>query len=176
MAKVFTRGAALAAVSMLALSGAPAWAAGGGSDTPTCPKGQVYSNSKQKCVPKTSAVDPQSLFETGRALAYAGRYDEAIDVLKLAYDAGHPGVFNMLGYSYRKQGKLLVALGYYEESLRLDANYVLTREYLGEAHLQMGDLAAAREQLGEIEKRAGRSSPEFAALSKHIADYEAKNG
>lgn len=175
MLKHILQGAALAAVG-LALSSAPASAAGGETNTPTCPKGQVYNNAKQKCEPKTSAVDPQSLFETGRALAYAGRYDEAIETLRLAYDAKLPGVFNMLGYSYRKQGKLLVALGYYEEALRLDPNHVLTREYLGEAHLQMGDLAAAREQLSEIEKRAGRQSAEFAELSKHIAAFEAQNG
>jgi len=175
MLKKIMHGAALAAVG-LALSSAPVSAAGGETTTPTCPKGQVYNNAKQKCEPKTSAADPQSLFETGRALAYAGRYDEAIETLRLAYDAGHPGVFNMLGYSYRKQGKLLVALGYYEEALRLDPNHVLTREYLGEAHLQMGDLAAAREQLAEIEKRAGRQSAEFAELSKHIAAFEAQNG
>ncbi|MDN2579308.1 tetratricopeptide repeat protein [Aquibium sp. ELW1220] len=175
MMKILMHGAALAAVG-LALSSAPAAAAGGETTTPTCPKGQVYNNAKQKCEPKTSAVDPQSLFETGRALAYAGRYDEAIETLRLAYDAKMPGVFNMLGYSYRKQGKLLVALGYYEEALRLDPNHVLTREYLGEAHLQMGDLASARDQLLEIEKRAGRSSAEFAELSKHIAAFEAQNG
>ena len=175
MLKLFMRGARLAAVG-LAISSSPLLAAGGETSTPTCPKGQVYNNAKQKCEPKTSVVDPQSLFETGRALAYAGRYDEAIETLKLAYDARHPGVFNMLGYSYRKQGKLLVALGYYEEALRLDPNHVLTREYLGEAYLQMGDVTSAREQLSEIEKRAGRSSTEHSELSRHIATWEAANG
>lgn len=175
MLNVLMRVATLAALG-LSISTAPALAAGGETSTPTCPKGQVYNNAKQKCEPKTSAADPQSLFETGRALAYAGRYDEAIDTLNLAYDAKLPGVFNMLGYSYRKQGKLLVALGYYEEALRLDPNHVLTREYLGEAYLQMGDIASAREQLAEIERRAGRTSAEHAELSRHIAAWEASNG
>ncbi|MFN3548750.1 MAG: tetratricopeptide repeat protein [Mesorhizobium sp.] len=175
MLNFLMRGATLAAVG-LAISSAPVLAAGGETNTPTCPKGQVYNSAKQKCEPKTSAVDPQSLFETGRALAYAGRYDEAIDTLKLAYDAKHPGVFNMLGYSYRKQGKMLVALGYYEEALRLDPDHVLTREYLGEAFLQMGDVASARQQLGEIEKRVGRASAEYAELARHIAAFEAANG
>ena len=138
MLKFLMHGAALAAVG-LALSSVPASAAGGETTTPTCPKGQVYNSGKQKCEPKTSAVDPQSLFETGRALAYAGRYDEAIDTLRLAYDAKLPGVFNMLGYSYRKQGKLLVALGYYEEA-GLDvgamsgfSNEIVDREFFAES-------------------------------------------
>ncbi|RST88056.1 tetratricopeptide repeat protein [Aquibium carbonis] len=175
MHKLLTRGATLAAVGLF-MSSAPVLAAGGETSTPTCPKGQVFNNAKQRCEPKTSAVDPETLFETGRALAYAGRYGEAIDMLNRAYDARNPGVFNMLGYAYRKQGKLLVALGYYEEALRLDPDHVLTRAYLGEAHLQMGDVAAAREQLGEIEKRAGRSSAEHDELAGHIAAFEASNG
>ena len=74
------------------------------------------------------------------------------------------------------KGKLLIALGYYEEALRIDPDHVLTREYLGEAHLQMGDVASAKQELGEIEKRAGRDSAEYAELSRQIAAYEAANG
>ncbi len=172
--RLVSGGAAVAVGLLLSLS--PAAAAGGGSDTPPYPAGPVYNSAKQKCEAKTSATDPQTLFETGRALAYAGRYEEAIETLAAAAESSHPGVFNMLGYAHRKQGRLLVALGYYEEALRLDPNHVLTREYLGEANLQMGDLAAARDQLSEIENRAGRQSAEFAELSKHIAAYEAQNG
>ncbi len=160
----------------ISLAATPVLAAGGSSETPTCKKGEVYNSSQKKCVPKSSSLDTDTLFENGRALAYAGKYDDAISVLKLAEDRGDPRIFNMLGYSNRKQGKLLVALGYYEEALRIDPDHVLTREYLGEAHLQMGDVASARQELGEIEKRAGRGSAEFAELSRRIADYEAKNG
>ncbi len=173
----------LLALSVLA---APALAAGGGGSggsggggdggTAGCPTGQVYDDAKNKCVPKSSSLDTDTLFENGRALAYAGRYDEAISVLKLAEDRGDPRIFNMLGYSNRKQGKLLIALGYYEEALRIDPDHVLTREYLGEAHLQMGDVASAKQELGEIEKRAGRDSAEYAELSRQIAAYEAANG
>lgn len=171
------RSASLLAI-VLPLAASPALAAGGGgsSDTPKCKTGEVYDTAQKKCVQKSSSLDTDTLFENGRALAYAGRYDEAISVLKLAEDRGDPRIFNMLGYSNRKQGKLLVALGYYEEALRIDPDHVLTREYLGEAHLQMGDVASAKQELGEIEKRAGRDSAEYAELSKHIAAYEAANG
>ena len=169
------RSAPLFAIA-LSLAASPVLAAGGSSETPTCKAGEVYDTSQKKCVKKSSSLDTDTLFENGRALAYAGRYDEAISVLKLAEDRGDPRIFNMLGYSNRKQGKLLVALGYYEEALRIDPDHVLTREYLGEAHLQMGDVASAKQELGEIEKRAGRDSAEYAELSKHIAAYQAANG
>ena len=86
-------------------------------------------------------------------LAMAGRYDEAIAVLSLAANKQDPRILNYLGYSHRHSGRVTVGLGYYEEALRIDPNYTLVREYLGEAHLQIGDLAGAQQQLMEIEKR-----------------------
>lgn len=165
----------------LPLSGGAALAAGGGgggggSETMDCPAGQVYDKSTKKCVAKSSALDTETLFEAGRSLAYAGKYDEAISVLRLAEGRKQPGIYNMLGYAHRKKGRLLIALGYYEEALRLDPDHVLTREYLGEAHLQMGDLAAAREQLGEIAKRCGTGCAEYAELDRHITAFERDNG
>jgi len=64
-----------------------------------------------------------------------------------------------------------VGLGYYQEALQQDPNYVLVREYLGEAHLQTGNVAGAREQLGEIEKRCGKGCKEYAELSSQIDAY-----
>ena len=160
-------------------SGGGVGGGGGGGSSGSgnqCSSGMVWDNGQQKCVPKSSSLDTDSLFEAGRALAYAGRYDEAIGVLKLAEDRGDPGVLNMLGYANRMQGKLLVGLGYYEEALRIDPDHVLTREYLGEAHLQMGDLAAAKEQLGEIAQRCGTGCEEYAALSKKIEAFEKQHG
>lgn len=171
MLKLLT-GAAVALVVAAPIAIAPAFAAGGDTTTPSCKAGEVYDQAKQRCVPKSSSLDTDSLFETGRALAYEGRYDEAIDVLKLAEDRNDPRVLNMLGYSHRKQGHLLIGLGYYEEALRIDPDHVLTREYMGEAFLQMGDLASARKQLEEIAERAGADSREYGELAAHIAAFE----
>ncbi len=154
-----------------------ALAAGGGSDseTPTCKSGEVYDKEMKKCVPaKQGAVDDDSLFETGRALAYAGRYGEAIEMLGLVENKNDPRVLNMLGFSHRKSGRIQVGLGYYRDALALNPDFVLAREYLGEAYITLGDLGAAKDQLSEIEKRAGKESAEFAALSRQIAAAEAK--
>lgn len=144
---------------------------GGGTDAsvPKCADGKVYDKSQQKCVPQQQGlIDDESIYETGRALAQAGRYDEAITILTLAADKTDPRILNYLGYSHRKAGRIQVGLGYYEEALRHDPNYTLVREYLGEAHLQRGDVAAARQQLDEIEKRCGKGCKEYAELSAQI--------
>lgn len=156
---------------------APALSAGGGSGgdqtSSQCKKGEVWDEQKQKCVvPQRGEIDDDSIYEAGRDLAMAGRYGEAIAVLSLAADKTDPRILNYLGYSHRKQGRVLVGLGYYEEALRVDPDYTLVREYLGEAHLQLGDVKAAREQLAEIEKRCGKGCAEFAELSEQIAAFE----
>lgn len=152
----------------------PAFPAGGGSDasdqTPTCKSGEVYDKTEKKCVPaKQGAVDDDSLFETGRALAYAGKYGEAIQMLGLVSDKNDPRVLNMLGFSHRKSGRIDVGLGYYQEALTINPDFTLAREYLGEAYLTLGDIAAAKNQLSEIEKRCGKGCAEYAALEKQIA-------
>jgi len=160
------------------LFAAPAFSAGGGGgDTvpppPKCEGGKVWDKNKQKCVSKKqSSLDNDSIYETGRSLAMHERYGEAIEILSLAADKSDPRILNYLGYSHRKQGRVLVGLGYYEEALRANPDYTLVREYMGEAHLQLGDVKAAREQLAEIEKRCGKGCAEYAELSRQIAAFE----
>jgi len=159
----------------------PALAAGGGgsNDTVTkCKKGLVWDKVKQKCVPpKQGELDDESIYEAGQALARAERYDEAIAVLSLAANKSDPRILNFLGFSHRKQGRLLVGIGYYEEAIRIDPNYALVREYYGEAHLQRGDIASAKEQLAVIEKLCGTNCEEYQDLSEDIEAFEqAKKG
>ncbi|TPI32044.1 tetratricopeptide repeat protein [Mesorhizobium sp. B2-1-8] len=164
---------ALVALQFLAVPAFAAGSSGGSDQTVTqCKKGEVWDKKKQKCVPpKEGMLDDDSIYDAGHALAMAGRYDEAISVLVLAANKQDPRILNYLGYSHRHSGRVTVGLGYYEEALRIDPNYTLVREYLGEAHLQIGDLAGAQQQLTEIEKRAGKGSREYGMLSEQIEHF-----
>lgn len=146
---------------------------GGGTDsTPKCTNGKVWDKATKKCVdPQRGMIDDDSIYETGRDLAMAGRYGEAITVLSLAANKSDPRILNYLGYSHRKSGRVLVGLGYYQEALIQDPDYTLVREYMGEAYLQNGDVDSAREQLGEIEKRCGKGCREYSLLSEQIESY-----
>ncbi len=170
-----TRLASLAATLLVGASlfSVPAFAAGdGGSETVECKTGEVYDKVQKKCVPaEQGKLDDDSIYETGRDLAMKGRYDEAINILTLAADKTDPRILNYLGYSHRKSGRVLVGLGYYEEALRNDPDYTLVREYMGEAHLQLGDVASAKEQLSEIEKRCGKGCSEYTELAGQIDAY-----
>jgi tetratricopeptide (TPR) repeat protein len=166
------------AIVALPLFVAPVFAAGGdssgsdGGQTPKCKKGEVYDKKLKKCVtPKYGMLDDDNIYEAGHDLAMAGRYDEAIAVLSLAANKQDPRILNYLGYSHRHSGRVTVGLGYYEEALRINPDYTLVREYLGEAHLQIGDLAGAQEQLTEIEKRTGKGSREYGMLAEQIYHF-----
>ena len=146
---------------------------GGGSSATECRSGKVWDKKTHKCVaPKQGLLDDDSLYEAGRGLAMAGRYGEAITVLGYVANKADPRVLNYLGYSHRKSGRIQVGLGYYEEALRINPDYVLAREYLGEAYLTLGDLASARDQLNEIHKRCGKGCREYSLLSQELARFE----
>jgi tetratricopeptide (TPR) repeat protein len=179
---------ALAALLSLSFAVAPALAAGESSDdtkaadelTPKqvaakkeCEKdGKVWDKVKKVCAdPQEGSLDDESLYEAGRLLAKAGRYDEAITTLNYVSNPRDKRVLNYLGYSYRKSGQIDVGLTYYRQALEIDPNYTLVREYLGEALIQMGDISGAKGQLLEIKARCGGECPEYTELAKQLSAY-----
>ena len=145
----------------------------GGNSATICRSGKVWDQRHHACVyPRQGMLDDDSLYEAGRALAMAGRYGEAITVLGYVANKEDPRVLNYLGYSHRKSGRIQVGLGYYEEALRINPDYTLAREYLGEAYLTLGDVASAKNQLDEIEKRCGKACREYGLLADQITNIK----
>ena len=146
---------------------------GGGSSDQTgqnCKAGEVWSNSAKKCVKANSGLVPdKELYEAGRALALAGKYDWAIEVLNAVRDQHDPGVLNYLGYSHRKAGMIEVGIAYYQQALAIDPDYLLVREYLGEGYVAAGKVELARQQLKEIAARCGTNCEEYQQLAEVIA-------
>lgn len=129
-----------------------------------------WSSSQNKCKKKRnqSELAPnQQKYEQGRLLAKTGRYDEAIAVLKSA-DLSDPHVLNYLGYSYRKSGDLKTAIGYYKAALKINPDFVLAREYLGEGYVKAGRIDLAKLELAEIAKRCGKGCQEYVELAALI--------
>ncbi|WP_269930572.1 tetratricopeptide repeat protein [Aminobacter sp. HY435] len=145
---------------------------GGSGDQVKCRTGLIYNSRTKKCErPKAGMIDDDSLYLAGRALAMDGKYDDAIKVLTLAADKTDARILNYLGYSHRKAGRILVGLGYYQEAILNDPDYMPVREYLGEARLTLGDVVGARRQLAEIERRCGANCREYGLLSEQIETY-----
>lgn len=65
-------------------------------------------------------------------------------------DTTYHEAWNLVGYATRKLGRHPEALAAYARCLRLRPDYAAAREYLGEAHLEMGNLELAKEQLAAL--------------------------
>ena len=167
---------------LLTVSLSPAFAAGDGGTTGSaatvlkCKKSEVVKKVKvngawvKKCVKVESGILPdEELYHQGRALAKAGKYEEALVVLAAIKNQNDPRVLNYTGYSNRKAGRIEIGITYYRKALAIDPNFVLVREYLGEGYVAAGRIDLAQIELNEIKARAGVKSEEYKDLAKAIA-------
>ena len=134
-----------------------------------CKTGEVFDEEQDKCVDaRESSLDDDALYDAARELAWFDRPEEAIDLLRMIEDQSDPDVLNYLGFAHRKAGDVETGLAYYAKALAIDPDHVLARSYLGEAHLELGNIEAAREQLAEIRKRAGTVNFAYFQLSQSL--------
>lgn len=179
--KVATRRAATLAVAagFLLAASLQAFAAGSEDDetapppksktTTECTDGKVWDKDKKECVkPQQSGFNDDRLFRAAREFAYAGQYDNAITVLKLARNQDDPRILNYLGYSNRKAGRMELGMSYYRKALQHDENYILARSYMGQALLEQGDVQGARVQLVEIRDRGGENTWAYRSLMQSL--------
>ena len=80
-------------------------------------------------------------------------------------------MLNSIGYSTRKLGNVDKGIDYYHQALAIDPNFTKARQYLGEAYLQKGHVAKAKEQLMEIADRCGGPCDDYELLVKAIAAH-----
>ncbi|WP_283194149.1 tetratricopeptide repeat protein [Rhizobium sp. AN80A] len=175
------RGLALAGCLALSFS-ATAFAAGEETDetkpppktqtTTKCTGGKVWDKKKKECVtPNKQSFNDDDLYRAAREFSYAGQYDTAITVLKLARNQDDPRILNYLGYANRKAGRMELGMSYYRKALQADENYILARSYMGQALMEQGDVEGARVQLVEIRDRGGENSWAYRSLLQSLNGY-----
>jgi tetratricopeptide (TPR) repeat protein len=141
------------------------------SSNTTCPPGEVYDARSMRCVKQQVGILPdEALVDYAYALTKAGRYNEALDVLKLLKNPNSAEALNYRGYATRKLGRIDEGIGYYLKSVALDPHYAQVREYLGEAYLVKGDMARAKLQLQAIKQICGTVCDAYQHLAVAIAD------
>lgn len=156
---------ALAATASLAFAGS-AFAAGGGSDASQtqCSNGKVYDEASKSCVDQKSELNDDTIYNAARQFAYAGKYDDALKMLKRAKNQNDTRILTYYGYTNRKLGNVDVAFDYYNRAIAVDANNLLARSYMGQGLVQQGKLEEARAQLVEIRDRGGKGTYAYDAL------------
>lgn len=151
------------------------WAAGGGDSTPAepkCPWGKVYDTAKKECVAaEESNLDTDTLYETVRELAHAGRYVDAQTVLA-AMPPEDDRTLTYLGFTNRKLGRTDVAMGYYTQALAVNPANILARSYMGQGLVEQGQIADALVQLRAIRAHGGTGTWAETSLRRAIAAGE----
>ena len=92
----------------------------------------------------------------------------------LSADPNNANYHNLYAYSIRKgtNPDMNLVFKHYNEALRIDPKHKQAHEYIGEAYLMVGNVAKAREHLGQLDKLCFFSCAEYADLKKSISEYE----
>ncbi len=114
-------------------------------------------------------------FDAAKAAIAKQDWSTAIALLKrvTAKESKNPEAFNLLGYATRKSGDPQGSLQYYQTALQLDPKQLGANEYIGEAYLQLGDVAKAEEHLKRLDELCTFGCKEYTELKNAIAAYKA---
>ena len=164
--------AAAAVLAVAAFTPEGSWAVNDPPKFPEPPKEKPKPKPKPKKKEKDSSLNQDQIYSLGYWQAKNGEYATALATLRSAADQGDPRVQTAIGFTLRKLGRVDEAFGYYFRALATRPDATTTRQYLGEAYLQIGDPARARQQLAEIAKRCGTTCEDYTALAEEIAKYE----
>ena len=88
----------------------------------------------------------------------------------LASDSKNADIYNYLGFSHRKLGKMEQAAVYYNKALEINPKHKGALEYQGEMYLTLNQIGKAEENLKKLDKICFLGCSEFDKLKKSIMD------
>ena len=156
----------IALVSSLAIAmAAPALAAGGGGGGGGGggPGGGEASVQDPEFQAAMGAVRQQ---DWQQVVAKMGAYTQR--------DPNNADAWNELGHAHRKLGQIDPALNAYGKALKIDPKHKGAHEYLGEAYMQMGEVARAEQELKALDKICFFPCEEYSDLKAQISAFKTK--
>ena len=137
--------------------------------TTECEKGTVWDEKTQTCVKaEDQSLNDDQRFGAVRELAYAGRYDEAMQVLAAMREGETSRVMTYRGFLLRQTGRIEEGIAAYERAIALDPSNRLARSYYGQLLVQMDEIALAEAQLIQIRAHGGAGTWAERALQAAI--------
>ena len=137
--------------------------------TTECEAGTIWDEKTQTCVKaEDQSLNDDQRFGAVRELAYAGRYDEAMQVLAAMREGETSRVMTYRGFLLRQTGRIEEGIAAYERAIALDPSNRLARSYYGQLLVQMDEIALAEAQLIQIRAHGGAGTWAERALQAAI--------
>ena len=134
------------------------------ASSPVVADGGSYSGSNSRLAPFQELIEDEE-------------YEQAITLLEEALrdDPDDADLLNLMVFSNRKLGNFDVALGFYQQALKIEPKHRGANEYLGELYLQLGKPEEAEKRLAVLDKACFFGCGEYDKLKQAIAEYRMKN-
>jgi Flp pilus assembly protein TadD len=118
-----------------------------------------------------AARDPD--VAAGKKALEAGDWNESAGRFSKAAlrDPGNADLQNYLGYSYRHLRRHELAFKHYQRALEIDPRHKGAHEYIGEAYLEIGDLASAERHLAILKSLCPLSCEQLEDLQREVAAF-----
>lgn len=117
-------------------------------------------------------------YAEGVAAIKGDRFPAAIRLLEgvVARQPRNADAHNWLAYAIRRSGDPARSIPVYEKALAIDPKHRGAHEYIGEAHLALGDLAKAKAHLARLDALCFFPCAEYRDLKRAVEAYEASGG
>jgi len=115
-------------------------------------------------------------YTAGMKAIDSGNFLAAIPLLErvVGRDDGNADAYNSLAYAIRKSGDPARAIPIYQKALAIDPKHRSAHEYIGEAYLELNDVARAREHLAALDRLCFLPCSPYRDLKKAIETYQAR--
>ena len=119
-----------------------------------------------------NAKTKSSAYLSAEKLINKKQYSDAIVKLNdaLVTDSKNADIYNYLGFSHRKLGKMEDAAFFYSKALEINPKHKGALEYQGEMFLTLNQIGKAEENLKKLDKICFLGCSEFDKLKKSIMD------
>ena len=119
-----------------------------------------------------NAKTKSSAYLSAEKLIDKKQYSDAIVKLNdaLVTDSKNADIYNYLGFSHRKLGKMEDAAFFYNKALEINPKHKGALEYQGEMFLTLNQIGKAEENLKKLDKICFLGCSEFDKLKKSIMD------
>ena len=125
----------------------------------------------------STTTEESGAFADGKAAVASQNWSEAIAQFTVATQESpdDADAWNMLAYSQRMSGDIEGAFANYQTALAIDPDHKDANEYIGEAYLQIGDVAGAQKHLARLDEICWLGCEQKDELAAAIEAWQAAN-